>query len=356
MAHAGAHIRALADGDRWQRAEIITDSHIAPLYGETIQHSLQKSGFSVNAPIIVPAGEAAKSHGEWGRVMDELLGRKIDRHCLIIALGGGVVGDLAGFVAASALRGLDFIQIPTSLLAQVDSSVGGKTGINSRHGKNLIGAFHQPRLVLADTDSLNTLQIREIRAGYAEIVKYGLIGDSDFFDWLCQHGQTVIDGDANARRYAIAQSCRHKAAIVARDERETGDRALLNLGHSFGHALEAEAGYDGRLLHGEAVAMGMVMAFDLSVRLGHCQPDDLNKMRVHLRACGLPVELDPAWATGTVDRYIHHMMGDKKNQHGKLTLILTRGIGNAFVAKKSDVGPVRDIWRDYLKIMTDNTI
>jgi 3-dehydroquinate synthase len=356
LADAGYYLRRLDGSDRWQRAEIITDAIVAPIYAATVADALRRADLAVGDPIIIPAGEAAKSHAEWARVMDDLLRRKIDRQTLVVALGGGVVGDLAGFVAASALRGLDFIQIPTTLLAQVDSSVGGKTGINSRHGKNLIGAFHQPRLVLADTNSLNTLPHREIRAGYAEIVKYGLINDPDFFNWLCQHGQSVIDGDATARRHAVTQSCQHKAAIVAHDEHETGDRALLNLGHSFGHALEAEAGYDGRLLHGEAVAMGMVMVFDLSVRLGLCPADDAARMRNHLAAMGLPVRLDSTWATGDVEGYLHHMMGDKKNQHGSLTLILTSGIGNAFVAKKSDVGPVRHIWRDYLKIMTDNII
>lgn len=345
---AGQAIRSLTNGNRWQRAEIITDSHVGPLYAERIVNSLHDYGIVAGEPIIVTAGEASKNAAQWLAISEELLRRKIDRHVLIIALGGGVIGDLAGFVAASTLRGLDFIQIPTTLLAQVDSSVGGKTGINSQHGKNLIGAFHQPKLVLADIDTLTSLPIREIRAGYAEIVKYGLIDDAPFFDWLCTHGAALIEGDRHALRYAISQSCAHKAAIVARDEKETGDRALLNLGHSFGHALEAEAAYDGRLLHGEAVAMGMVMAHDLSVQSGLCPADDLARIKAHLAEAGLPVSLDPQWATGDVERYLHHMMGDKKNQHGTLTLILSKGIGKSFVARKSEVAPVRNIWSKYL--------
>lgn len=349
VASVGAAIRQLPRGATYQRAEIISDSDVGPLYADMVVASLSQHGFRVGAPIIIPAGEASKNIHQYAELAEILLARKVDRHVLVIALGGGVVGDLVGFVAATTLRGLSFVQIPTSLLAQVDSSVGGKTGINSKQGKNLIGAFHQPCLVLADTDVLNSLPVREVRAGYAEIVKYGLIDDPDFFDWLSVHGAAVISGDETARRHAITVSCRHKADIVARDEKETGDRALLNLGHSFGHALEAEAGYDGRLLHGEAVAMGMVMAHDLSVRLGFCPAEDLARIKAHLAAVGLPVVLDPKWASGDVDRYLHHMMGDKKNQHGTLTLILSRGIGKAFIAKNAALEPVRQLWADYLR-------
>jgi 3-dehydroquinate synthase len=260
---------------------------------------------------------------------------------VVIALGGGVVGDLAGFAAAIALRGLDFIQIPTTLLAQVDSSVGGKTGINSRRGKNLIGAFHQPMLVLADVAALDTLPRREVLAGYAEVVKYGLIDDPAFFEWLEQNGSALVDGDEGLRSQAVRTSCAAKAAIVGRDERETGDRALLNLGHTFGHALEAAAGYGKTLLHGEAVAIGMVMAFDLSVRLGLCPEADALRVRKHLSSVGLPTDLHalrgPAWRAPEL---LGHMGKDKKVRDGRITFILVRGIGQAFVARDIQLGEV----------------
>jgi 3-dehydroquinate synthase len=251
-----------------------------------------------------------------------------------VALGGGVIGDITGFAAAVALRGLDFVQIPTTLLAQVDSSVGGKTGINTRHGKNLIGAFHQPRLVLADTGILDTLPERELLAGYAEVVKYGLLGDKDFFTWLEGHGAAVRDGDPEARRHAVVRSCRAKATIVVADERETGQRALLNLGHTFGHALEAETGFGDALLHGEGVAIGMVLAFDLSVQLGHCAAVDADLARRHLAAIGLPTS--PAHALGNIwsaEALIGHMAKDKKVADGKMTFVLAHGIGDAFLSQ-----------------------
>ena len=291
---------------------------------------------------VMPAGESSKEFEAFGQLMNGLLDQRPDRKTTLVALGGGVVGDLAGFAAAMLLRGVDFIQMPTTLLAQVDSSVGGKTGINTRHGKNLVGAFYQPRLVLADTDVLDTLPRRELLAGYAEVVKYGLIDDPDFFDWCEQNGAAVLAGDAAKRTYAIEQSCRAKARIVAADERETTDlRALLNLGHTFGHALEAETGFGPDLLHGEAVGAGMALAFDLSAQLGLCPAEDAGARAPAIsRAVGLPVRLRAIggdnrrhWDAG---KLIEHMRGDKKAEGGKLTFILARGIGKAFVTREVD--------------------
>jgi 3-dehydroquinate synthase len=270
-----------------------------------------------------------------------LLDQRPDRKTTLVALGGGVVGDLAGFAAAVLLRGVDFIQVPTTLLAQVDSSVGGKTGINTRHGKNLLGAFYQPRLVLADTTVLDTLPKRELLAGYAEVAKYGLIDQPEFFAWCEKNGAAVLAGDPDRRAYAIEQSCLAKARIVAADERETTDlRALLNLGHTFAHALEAETGFGPDLLHGEAVGAGMAMAFDLSARLGLCPADDARRVRRHLDEVGLPVRLRSlggdnrrSWDAA---RLIGHMRGDKKAEGGKLAFILARGIGKAFMSRVVD--------------------
>jgi 3-dehydroquinate synthase len=250
---------------------VVTDDTVMPLYGTRVVASFKQAG--IEAPsVTVPAGEASKEFGAFGKLMNDLLDLRPDRKTTLVALGGGVVGDLTGFAASVLLRGVDFIQVPTTLLAQVDSSVGGKTGINTRHGKNLVGSFHQPRLVVADTDVLDTLPRRELLAGYAEVVKYGLIDDPKFFDWCEQNGAEVLAGDTAKRSYAIERSCVAKARIVAADERETTDlRALLNLGHTFGHALEAETGFGPDLLHGEAVGAGMAMAFDLSARLGLCR-------------------------------------------------------------------------------------
>jgi 3-dehydroquinate synthase len=272
---------------RHPRVIVVTDTHVADLHLETLLRSLSDSNVEAD-PVVLEAGEQTKDISHFGRLMDAILARGIDRDTALVALGGGVIGDLTGFAAATALRGIDFVQVPTTLLAQVDSSVGGKTGINSPHGKNLIGAFHQPRLVLADSRVLRTLPRREMLAGYAEVVKYGLIRDETFFGWLEGHGADLIDGVPAKIRPAVVASCRAKAATVVADERETGVRALLNLGHTFGHALEAETGYSNTLLHGEAVAIGMVMAFDLSARLGLCAPDDAARLRRHLAAVGLP--------------------------------------------------------------------
>ncbi len=331
LAEAGARLAALLPG---RRVIVVTDEHVAPLHLEALTRSLAKPGITTRQTVL-PAGEATKDFAHLERLIEGLLDLGIERDTVLLALGGGVVGDITGFAAATALRGIDFVQLPTTLLAQVDSSVGGKTGINTRHGKNLVGAFHQPRLVLADSGVLETLPRRELQAGYAEIVKYGLIGDPDFFAWLEGHGADVLDGDHAAIRHAVVTSCRAKASIVAADEREAGKRALLNLGHTFGHALEAETGFGNTLLHGEAVAIGMVMAFDLSVRLGLCPPDDADRVRRHIAAVGLPTgtEFAPAVLWNPA-RLVGHMARDKKVKDGRLTLILTRGIGRAFVTQE----------------------
>ncbi len=318
---------------RQKRVVVITDENVGGLHLDTLAVSLEKAGIAHSA-IVLPPGEQTKDFNHLEGLMNRLLDAGIERRTTLVALGGGVVGDITGFAAAIALRGLDFVQIPTTLLAQVDSSVGGKTGINTRHGKNLIGAFHQPRLVIADTAVLDTLPRRELLAGYAEVVKYGLLGDRDFFEWLEGHGPAVRDGDRDARRHAVVRSCRAKAAIVAADERETGQRALLNLGHTFAHALEAETGFGDILLHGEAVAIGMVLAFDLSVQLGLCAAVDADLARRHLAAIGLPTT--PAHALGNIwsaEALIGHMAKDKKVADGKLTFVLTRGIGEAFLSQ-----------------------
>lgn len=322
------------------RVTIVSDETVAPLYGERLAASFKNAGIATTQ-VTVPAGESSKEFASFGRLMNELLDRRPDRKSTLVALGGGVVGDLTGFAASVLLRGVDFIQVPTTLLAQVDSSVGGKTGINTRHGKNLVGTFYQPRLVLADTGVLDTLPRRELLAGYAEVAKYGLIDDPAFFAWCEKNGAAVLAGDAAARTYAIEQSCLSKARIVAADERETTDlRALLNLGHTFGHALEAETGFGSDLLHGEAVGTGMSMAFDLSARLGICPAADAARVRAHLAAVGLPMRLRSIGGDNRrvwdADRLIGHMRGDKKAEGGKLAFVLARGIGGAFVSREVD--------------------
>jgi len=313
---------------------------VARLHLAIIERALQDAGLAFDA-VVVPPGERSKSFHHLEALIERLVELKVARDSTLIALGGGVVGDLAGFAAAILLRGIDFIQVPTTLLAQVDSAVGGKTGIDTRYGKNLVGSFHQPRLVLADTGVLSTLPRRQLLAGYAEVAKYGLIGDPAFFAWLEGHGTGVIDGDAAARRHAVLTSCAAKAAIVAADEREAGGRALLNFGHTFAHALEAETGYSDELLHGEAVAIGMVMAFELSARLGHCPWEDAARVRRHLAAIGLPTSLDAdggrVWNAAAV---IEHMGRDKKVKGGRLTFVLTRGIGQAFLCDDVDLTEV----------------
>ncbi len=317
------------------KTAIITDENVAHHHLKALTGSLETAGIETRS-IVVPPGEATKSFASLETVCDQLLDADIERNDVVIAFGGGVIGDLAGFAASILRRGIGFVQIPTSLLAQVDSSVGGKTGINSQLGKNLIGAFHQPVLVLADIDVLNTLPDREFRAGYAEVVKYGLIDNPDFFSWLDQNHNTLFGGEPDARRHTVETSCRAKAAIVEEDEFEHGRRALLNLGHTFGHALEAATGYSRRLIHGEGVAIGMVMAFDLSHRLGLCPAQDLEAVEAHLKSVGLPTRASQIDGDlPGAEEFFKLMSQDKKANAGVLTFILTRGIGKAFTT--SDV-------------------
>jgi len=324
------------------RVIVVTDETVAPLYGARVYHAFKNAGIEATLAVM-PAGEGSKSFDSFGQLMNGLLDQRPDRKTTLVALGGGVVGDLTGFAAATLLRGVDFLQIPTTLLAQVDSSVGGKTGINTRHGKNLIGAFYQPRLVLADTDSLSTLPRREVRAGYGEIVKYGLLGNAAFFEWLEAHGPALCDLEPAALTEAVLTSCRMKAEIVAEDERETGDqRALLNFGHTFGHALEAETGFGDALLHGEAVALGMVMAFDFAVMQGLATGQDAYRVRRHLAAAGLPTTLaEIELSADAADRLLGHMSKDKKVRDGRITLILPRRIGEAFVMRDASAESLR---------------
>lgn len=320
---------------RHRRAFVVTDSTVADLHLPALVRALEAADVAVHA-LVLPPGEETKGFAPFQRLVEGLLERRIERRDTVVALGGGVIGDLAGFAAAVTLRGVDFVQVPTTLLAQVDSSVGGKTGINSAHGKNLVGAFHQPRQVLADTDVLDTLPRRELLAGYAEIVKAACIDDAAFFAWLEANGLDAIEGDPARRRHAVLTACRRKAAVVARDERESsGVRALLNLGHTFGHALEAECGYDGTLLHGEAVAIGLCLAADLSVELGHCPSEDAARLRGHLAAVGLPTDLHHV--PGRVfspDRLIAHMAHDKKVADGRTTFVLLAELGAAFLSRE----------------------
>jgi len=330
---AGEHIKRLAPG---AACAIVTDENVAHHHLATLEQALDAAGIT-HSKIVVKPGEGSKTYATFERVCDAIIGARIERNDLVVAFGGGVIGDLAGYAAASVRRGMRFIQIPTSLLAQVDSSVGGKTGINSPHGKNLIGAFHQPALVLADTGSLATLPEREFRAGYAEVVKYGLINDEPFFTWLEASWREVFSG-GEARTSAIAKSCTAKAGVVARDERETGERALLNLGHTFGHALEALTHYDGtRLVHGEGVAIGMACAFRFSARQGLCPAADAERVSNHLKAVGLPTRIQDiaGWSDGA-EAVLNAMYQDKKVERGGLTFILAHGIGKSFVAKATD--------------------
>jgi 3-dehydroquinate synthase len=325
---AGEWLARYARGGRFV---VITDVHLAEAQLPRLEKGLAASGISID-PIILPAGEKTKSWTELARLTDALLEREIERSDHVLALGGGVIGDLVGFAAAILKRGCNFIQIPTSLLAQVDSSVGGKTAINSAAGKNLIGAFHQPSFVLIDPTTLDTLPRREVAAGYAEVVKYGLIGDADFFTWCEANGAVLMAGSAEARTYAIAASVAAKAETVAADERETsGRRALLNLGHTFGHALEAETGFSDRLLHGEAVAAGMALAFRFSAAKGFCPAEDVERVTRHLRAVGLPVGLADARIAADGGTLVAHMLHDKKMAGGRLPFILARGIGQSYL-------------------------
>jgi shikimate kinase / 3-dehydroquinate synthase len=314
-----------------KRAVVVTDTTVGPLHLAALLAGLETTAVETRT-IIVPAGEGSKSLASYGEVAGQLLGGGVERRTCVIALGGGVVGDLAGFVAATTLRGLPFVQVPTTLLAQVDSSVGGKTAINTEQGKNLLGAFHQPRMVLADTATLASLPRRELGAGYAELVKAGLIGDAAFFDWCEANGQAVMDGVRETQAEAILRACAFKAQVVGDDEREErpeDGRALLNLGHTFGHALEAELGF-GTILHGEAVAVGVGLAFQLSTALGLCPPADCERAIAHLDAVGVPAELARLNRRLSAGRLLAHMRHDKKTRDGKLTFVLLRGIGRAF--------------------------
>ncbi|WP_010684022.1 3-dehydroquinate synthase [Methylobacterium mesophilicum] len=341
---AGAPVAALGA----RRAAIVTDATVGPLYAGRLQDSLERAGLHAGLVTVAP-GEGSKSYAGYAQVCDGLLALKVERGDLVVALGGGVVGDLAGFAAATLRRGVRFVQVPTSLLAQVDSSVGGKTGINAPLGKNLIGAFHQPRLVLADTGALDTLSEREMRAGYAEVAKYGLIADPGFFDWCEAHWRGIFSGGPE-RDEAVAACCRAKAAVVTRDEREDGERALLNLGHTFGHALERLTGYDaGRLVHGEGVAIGMALAFRFSARLGLCAGQDAGRVANHLALAGLPTRLQAVpGGCGDAEAILDAMAQDKKVRDGALTFILARGIGQSFIAPGVERAEVAAFLRDEL--------
>ena len=343
LASLGTRIAALRPG---AKAVVVTDGNVARHHLDPAEAALRHAGVA-SSRVIVPPGEASKSYRVFEQVCEAVIASRIERGDLAIALGGGVIGDLTGFVAAVVRRGLDYVQVPTTLLADVDSSVGGKTAIDSAHGKNLIGAFHQPILVLADTALLDTLPEREFRAGYAELVKYGLLGDADFFCWLEKNWREVFAGGNSsgsfAREHAIAESCRAKAAIVARDERETGDRALLNLGHTFGHALEAACGFSDRLLHGEAISAGMALAFEFSARRQGLLPmAEAKRVIGHLAEVGLPTRLqDIPGPLPSVDQLMDLIAQDKKVKRGMLTFILVRGIGSAFIEAGVDAREVR---------------
>lgn len=342
---AGAGHRIAALGGR-RHVAILTDATVAGLHLAALQAALADAGLTSDA-LVLPAGEGTKSWAALEQCCDFLLDQKVERGDVVVAFGGGVVGDLGGFAAAILRRGVRFVQIPTTLLAQVDSSVGGKTGINTAHGKNLIGAFHQPSLVLADIDLLATLPRRDFLAGYGEVVKYGLLGDATFFDWLEQNAPAMADGDVAARVHAVTRSVQMKAEIVLRDETEQGDRALLNLGHTFCHALEKATGYSDRLLHGEGVAIGCALAFELSARLGLCSQEDPSRVRAHLKAMGQKVDIrDIGGDMPDADTLLGWMGQDKKVIAGKLRFVLARGIGQAFVTSDVPADKVLDVLRD----------
>ena len=336
LARAGERIGSLAKG----RTIVISDETVAAIHGEALRATLEAAGVRTGM-VTVPAGEASKSFAQLEHVLDRLLEIGLDRKDVVVALGGGVVGDLAGLAAALYMRGIDFVQVPTTLLAQVDSSVGGKTAIDTPRGKNLVGAFHQPRLVLADIDVLATLPEKQLRSGWAEVLKHGLICDAVFFDWLAGEGAGGAKGDPAALERAVVRSVEIKSAVVGEDEKEAGRRALLNLGHTFGHAIEAELGFEAAALaHGEAVALGCCMAFRYSAREGLCPAADVERVEAVVEAAGLPTRLEQA-GVFKADRLLALMAGDKKAEGGALTLVLARGIGQAFVAKGIDADSVR---------------
>ncbi|MCK1715194.1 MULTISPECIES: 3-dehydroquinate synthase [unclassified Bradyrhizobium] len=348
LASLGKRIAALRPG---VRTAVVTDRTVAKYWLEPAEASLAAAGIPTSR-VVVEEGEISKTYAGLEKVSEALIAAKIERNDLVIALGGGVVGDLAGFAAAILRRGVDFVQVPTSLLAQVDSSVGGKTGINSPQGKNLLGAFHQPVLVVADTAVLDTLSPRQFRAGYAEVAKYGVLGDEAFFTWLEKNHSEIFKG-GSAREHAIATSCRAKAGVVSRDERETGERALLNLGHTFGHALEAATGFSDRLFHGEGVAIGMTLAAQFSAKLGMIGEADAARVERHLVEAGLPTRLQDIAGfaqegLSDADALMGLMAQDKKVKRGKLTFILLEAVGRAVIAKDVEPAPVRDFLKDKL--------
>ena len=331
------------------RVAVISDETVARLHLKVLRKGLEKNGIT-SETLVLPPGEGTKSWRCLEQAVEWLLEQKVERNDVVVAFGGGVIGDLVGFAAAILRRGVRFVQVPTSLLAQVDSSVGGKTGINAPQGKNLIGAFHQPSLVLADTEVLGTLTSRDFLAGYGEVAKYGMLGDSEFFQWLESNASRAAAGDMAARIYAVKRSVEMKAEIVMRDETEQGDRALLNLGHTFCHALEAATGYSDRLLHGEGVAIGCALAFELSARMGLCSQEDPSRVRAHLRDMKTKVDLsDIAGELPDADGLIALMGQDKKVVDGKLRFILARGIGEAFITSDVDPGLVRAVLNDALR-------
>ncbi len=342
LASLGARVAALRPG---VRTAIVTDRTVAKHWLEPAEASLAAAGIPTSR-IVVEEGEISKTYAGLEKVSEALIAAKIERNDLVVALGGGVVGDLAGFAAAILRRGVDFVQVPTSLLAQVDSSVGGKTGINSPQGKNLLGAFHQPVLVIADTAVLDTLSPRQFRAGYAEVAKYGVLGDEAFFTWLEKNHADIFKGGA-AREHAVATSCRAKAGVVSRDERETGERALLNLGHTFGHALEAATGFSDRLFHGEGVSIGTVLAAEFSAKLGMIAPADAARIERHLAEAGLPTHLQDIAGfaqegLSDADSLMALIAQDKKVKRGQLTFILLEAVGRAVIAKDVEPSLVRD--------------
>ncbi|SMY07502.1 3-dehydroquinate synthase [Flavimaricola marinus] len=347
LSEADKHIAPLL---RRKRVAIVTESTVAGLHLDRLTQALGNGGIDSETLILTP-GEATKNWTDLGRVVEWLLTEKVERNDIVIAFGGGVIGDLVGFAAAILRRGVRFIQIPTSLLAQVDSSVGGKTGINTSHGKNLVGAFHQPSLVLADIGLLATMPRRDLLAGYGEVVKYGLLGDAAFFEWLETAGQDLANGDTDALTRAVRRSCEMKAEIVMRDETEQGDRALLNLGHTFCHALEAATGYDGaRLLHGEGVSVGCALAFELSARMGLCSQEVPSRVRAHLKQMGMKTDLTDIDGELPDAQALLALMGqDKKVVAGTLNFILARGIGEAFVTSDVPRDAVLGVLRDGLR-------
>lgn len=346
ISEAGRHVLPLLHR---RRVAIVTDENVARLHLDALKTGLGQEGIEASA-LVLPAGEGTKNWENLSRSVEWLLDQKVERRDVVLALGGGVIGDLAGFAAAILRRGVRFVQVPTSLLAQVDSSVGGKTGINSPHGKNLIGAFHQPSLVLADIAALGTMSERDFLAGYGEVVKYGLLGDSEFFDWLERNGPALAAGDLELRARAVRRSVEMKAEIVVRDETEQGDRALLNLGHTFCHALESATGYSDRLLHGEGVAIGCALAFETSARLGLCSQEDPGRVRAHLKAMGMKTDLaDIPGDLPGAEALLKLMAQDKKVLDGKLRFVLARGIGEAFIATDTDTNVVFEVLNDAME-------